>query len=220
MRFLAFFVVVVLYSCGSREAKETVVDPWATEVLVQPKSCADFLNRFKDFSSDTFKIVSPEQDDDLNDDVFFGTELDSTYYSFIDKNVAEYTQGMYKIFACFKRKVSPGKYLILLRTPGEYWESKIKLYVFDSLLQRNIASLEVAENWGDAGDSMSKISYLLFKQGACSLVLFKNESYSTDDEYKDFTSTDSVFFYNINEGISFVKGGLYDSTATYNHLFK
>jgi hypothetical protein len=47
-----------------------------------------------------------------------------------------------------------------MRTPNEYWENSIKLYLFNLNSSETTDYLEVAQNWGDAGDYLEKYSVL------------------------------------------------------------
>ncbi|MFM7022609.1 MAG: hypothetical protein ACKOXB_06485 [Flavobacteriales bacterium] len=208
------FVSIILYSCGEREVLKVNVSP--LRAMEEPvRSCSDYLSMFHPFSSDTFKIESPDQEESQSKNPFFGRELASSLYSFIDTTVIQRTDGASKVFACFKRKLSDGNYLLIMRTPGEYWESTIELFVFDSLAQKNIAHLEVAESWGDAGDSMVKRSYLMKENNKYRLILFRYDCFFDQTE-----CTDSVSFYEIGDHISLIKASLFDSSAAYSRLLR
>ncbi|HEX7413357.1 MAG TPA: hypothetical protein VF411_04865, partial [Bacteroidia bacterium] len=107
---------------------------------------------FTDVATDTFYVYS-----DLSIDghkfAFSGRPLDSTQVSFLPFDIKGNYNWNKDYSACYKFPIDKSHIALITRIPGEYVSSKITLLVFDIDKDSIIKSLNLADTWGDAGES-------------------------------------------------------------------
>ncbi|WP_192823298.1 hypothetical protein [Rufibacter sp. LB8] len=68
----------------------------------------------------------------------------------------EHTQ----VFATKMFQISPTSVALLTRVPGFYWSSKLMLFHFNVTTNRPTHAYELADTWGDAGNSYLRESVI------------------------------------------------------------
>ena len=148
---------------------------------VKSDSSSKFLSRFKQISFDTLKVYSPGQVDDKND--FVGVPLDSADAILFPKQIADaHLRDFPGLFACYKFSISKDKIGLIVRAPAMYVSSSIKLFIYDLNTNKLTESLELAENWGDAGDSMIKTSWLYTDKNKINAFMWISEGHDNSVE--------------------------------------
>lgn len=155
-----------------------------------------FLNLFEDLKTDTLTIKSINYLTDSVEYKFRGKVIDTSFYHlisdrYLDANLNKYSQDNY--YACYKKQLNDSTYLLVLRTPYEYWESSIKFYLFNVQKSKTTDYIEVAQNWGDAGDFMEKYSVL----NGLSFALYKKTCWLLDEKEMEIECNDSIKNYRI-----------------------
>ena len=150
-----------------------------------------FLNLFENLNTDTLTIKSINYLTDSIEYNFRGKIIDTTYYQFIsdrylDAGLNEYSQDNY--YACFKKQLDDSTYLLVLRTPYEYWESSVKFYLFN--LKKSITTdfIEVAQKYGDAGDYIEKHSVL----NGLNFALYEKTCWLLNEDTMETDCKDSI----------------------------
>ncbi|HRI59069.1 MAG TPA: hypothetical protein PK228_05090, partial [Saprospiraceae bacterium] len=130
---------------------------------------------------------------------FKGAELDSSCFKFFgDSVLIDWVQrGGGQLFACYRFPLTATVYGLILRTPSDYWESSIRIYLFDIQSGKTIQDLEVGEEWGDAGDSLSKCALLIRQKGNWKVLIFQNLCHPLDETLDNIECVDSTFSYSI-----------------------
>jgi len=155
-----------------------------------------FLSLFKNVRNNSLTITSAEYLTDTTEYNFRGIAVDTFFYRFIkdrylDLGLNKHNGDNY--YACYKKRLNDSTYLLIMRTPYEYWESSVKLYIFDLKSSKTIDYLEVAQNWGDAGDYLEKHSTL----ENLNIITFKKTCWLLNEESMDSECTDSIYNYRI-----------------------
>lgn len=160
-----------------------------------------FLLSFKDLERDTLLVKSAEIADSLGD--FFGNKIDTTFYKFINHNDVEWARRAdYNFFGCYKFNLNRDTIGLIMRCPSACWESSIKLLLFSKKTSLTFDWVELAQVWGDAGDSEKKYSYLVTGKNQHLVNLFVEYCYSLDEDLEKFECGDSTYIFEIAEGIN------------------
>jgi len=151
-----------------------------------------FLAKFKPLSTDTLKVYSAE---DVENDTFKfkGQSLSHHDWQFIKsiygKFANEYDSSdalLSQFFACYKFDINHQNIALIIRTPGEYVSSKIDLFMYNKLTKTVVHQLELAENWGDAGDIFESCSFLFGKEN---LQIYSYNYSGYDHSVEDINDT-------------------------------
>jgi hypothetical protein len=168
--------LIIFYSCSSSTIKESSNQNDNERII------KTMLSKFKDIRFDTLKVYSPP---DIEGE-YHGLVLDSNEALLFPKEIYEANfidpPGL---FGIYKFRIDNKLLGLIARTPSEYMPSSIKLFFFDEAKNTIVSYLELAENWGDAGDGYTKDSWLF--RGAdnhlLSLVwVYESHDNSVDDE--------------------------------------
>ena len=179
---LSIYFFLILISCSQKKQAEKDIDK--------------FLNLFKTLSTDKLTIKSTEYLTDTTDYEFRGKIIDTSFYRFINDRYLNLGLNKHSddgYYACYKRKLNGSTYLLIIRTPYEYWESSIKLYLFDLNNSKTSDYIEVAQNWGDAGDYLEKYSIL----ENLNFITYKKTCWLLNEETMESNCTDSIHNYRI-----------------------
>lgn len=180
---------VFLLACSNRSNNNT------TSLIVTPQYNVDsFLTKFKWISIDTLKVYSSEN---LDNDTFKfkGTPLSFRDWPFVKSIYGKFANEfdssesfLNQFYACFKFEIDQQTTALIIRTPGEYVSSKIDLFIYNSTTQNVSHQIELAENWGDAGDLFERCSFLFKSGNTLNNYQYNYSSYdhSVEDE-KDTT---------------------------------
>lgn len=192
---LIYFFIVTLLSCDQNQNPNTTLD------TKRGSKYEKLLSKFKDIEIDTLRIYSPEYSSDSSEKLngeYIGIELDSTDAILFPNDIAQqHFNDPPGLYAIYKFKVDSNTLGLITRTPSEYVPSSIKLFYFDKIKDSITSYLELAETWGDAGDYMSKDSWL-FKDKLQNLQAFtwvmEGHDNSVDNE-KDTTTQEWNYYY-------------------------
>ena len=185
---LAFiFLFLLIISCSKKTNNN----------LIENKT-DKFISLFKNLRDNTLTITSTEYLTDTTEYKFRGSVVDTSFYRFIkdrylDLGLNKHNGDNY--YACYKKKLSDSTYILIMRTPYEYWESSVKLYLFDLKSSKTTDYLEVAQNWGDAGDYSEKYSTL----ENLNIITFKKTCWLLNQETMESVCTDSIHNYGIKK---------------------
>jgi hypothetical protein len=113
--------------------------------------------RFFNIAIDTLEVYSPANDSS----VFKGHAIDSVNARLFPAEMAQqHSTENPALFAIYKFTIDSARMGLLARTPSEYESSSIKLFIYDKRKDSLTSYVELGETWGDAGDYMTKTSWL------------------------------------------------------------
>ena len=125
------------------------------EKSTSDQALQNFLSSFKNLDNDTLLIQSAAIPDSLGD--FIGSKIDTGFYKFINHDDVEWAKrANYNFYGCYKFNLSSDTIALIIRCPSEYWESSLKLFLFNKETLLTSDWIELAQIWGDAGDSEKK----------------------------------------------------------------
>ena len=166
---MIIIISIVLFSCDQKS--NTIKKDNTTPV--KNNKFDKFLKKFKTITIDTFYVYS-----NYDDKRFEGIRIDNIEGKLFPKEIIEqnFINHQLDIFACYKFLIDSNRIGLIARTPSEYSPTSIKLFIYDTFTNSIINYIEIAEIWGDAGDSMEKQSWLFLKNNNLKVLLEKNES--------------------------------------------
>ncbi|MBG8554176.1 hypothetical protein [Hymenobacter guriensis] len=103
-----------------------------------------------------------------------------------------------EVFAVGKIPLPDHRLALLTRVPGEYFSSRIRLFVLAESTGRISADLELAETFGDAGDAYIRTSLVESAPGGLSVTIQQQTCHPLDEELTDIACTDSVLAYQLH----------------------
>ena len=142
-----FFIMLgllLLYSCGTVKKKK-------------------FLDYFTTYKHDTLSVFSSSEAgiyaDPKTPISIRGTVIDTAFFDVMNFEGDEDLLYFQKIeketgpIAYFKMKVGIGFYLVIIRSGGQYWNSRFYACLYNVGANKVVANVLIAENFGDAGDA-------------------------------------------------------------------
>jgi hypothetical protein len=162
---LSHLFLLFLIACNNHPKNSTPLSSDTPQYTID-----SFLAKFKSITLDTLKVYSAE---DIENDSFKfkGQSLNQHDWPYIKSIYGEFAKEydssdvlLSQFYACYKFEVDKHITALIIRTPGEYVSSKIDLFIYNSITQNVYHQIELAENWGDAGDMFERCSFL-FKSG-------------------------------------------------------
>ncbi|WP_207422620.1 hypothetical protein [Desertivirga brevis] len=167
--------------------------------MSKPYKSQMLLSKYQSISFDTLEVQSVIELES-NTNKFKGTRLDSSEVLLLRSHINEQYYDGEGYFACNKFPIDKNRTALITRAPSTYNSSAIKLFVFNKEKNVSTCVLELADVFGDAGDSSEKITWL-FKDKNKGYKAFSwyTESHdnSLDDE-NDTTVDTSNFYYLID----------------------
>jgi hypothetical protein len=160
-----------------------------------------FLDHFQDYKADSLVIVSSansEFKEDLSTPTIErGVSIDTAHFHVFKNEVADdllyfsTTDGETGPMAYYKIKLNAasGYYLLILRTGGEYWNSRFHACLYNSGEKKITETLLVAEYFGDAGDEFICSSKLIKKDKEW--TIYSHEYYQEPIDFHKY-ETDSL----------------------------
>ncbi|KAA2245087.1 hypothetical protein F0L74_03760 [Chitinophaga agrisoli] len=146
------------------------------------------LSRYRDVSFDTLPVFPADTPDDTTYQ-FHGHLLDSTAVQLLVKDVGGETHTRHDgFFACYKFSMDSGRIGLITRVPSEYLSSSIQLFILDPRQQKITDHVELAEDFGDAGDAMTKTAWL-FRNRQLQLQTFQRIHFSHDNSVDNENDT-------------------------------
>jgi hypothetical protein len=203
---------LLLVSCSSHPKTHPVTKK-------QPRH-AKFLNKFKSISFDTLQVHSPDWN---RNDKYYGIPLDSVDVTLFPLSMAkEHSIAYPTLFACYKFPLEGNKYGLIVRAPAMYSSTSIKLFIFDLNVGKLKESVELADLWIDAGDTIEKISWLFKEQEKIKAFTWIRESHDNDVESLADTTVDRWDYYyllSISSGTDTLSKDSLNLTTQFKHLF-
>ena len=148
------------------------------------------LSKYKYVKADTLRVHYISGDEEKSK--FYGVLLDSLERRLLPYGLNDYTE-YYAFFACFKFDIDSTRIGLITRSPSNYESSSVKVLVYNTSLDSITYYFELADDWGDAGASFQKTSWL----------------YKSNNSYKVFTVCSDIYDHAIeSEGK--------DTTVDYN----
>lgn len=172
---IAFFAIIVIVGCNDKPRTETLGK--------RGPRFANLLNKFQDVTFDTLEIYSSDGGDNQRKK-YNGIVLDSSEAILFPPEIARrHFSNPPGLFACYKFQLDSSTTALLARTPSEYDATSIKLFIYDIQKDSITTYKEVAESWGDAGDSMTKRSWIVKdKKSEWGIFYYREDcSYEEDD---------------------------------------
>jgi hypothetical protein len=160
-----------------------------------------FLDYFQDYKADSLVIVSSGSSEFKEDPstpvTERGVSIDTSHFHVFKNDVADdllyfsTTDGETGPMAYYKIKLNAasGYYLLLLRSGGEYWNSRFYACLYNSGEKKITGTLLVAEYFGDAGDEFICSSKLI-KQDK-EWTIYSHEYYQEPIDFHKY-ETDSL----------------------------
>ena len=164
----------------------------------------DLFAQFFNIGLDTLEVHSP---DSVND-VYNGRAIDSLNGRLFPADVVRiHTEENPELFAIYKFMIDSARMGLLTRTPSDYEPSSVKLFLWDKRKDSLTSYIELGETWGDAGDYLSKRSWLFRDTSSRHIQALIEEFQGHDnsvDNPKD-TTREERYLYTL---IDFNKNGL------------
>ncbi len=147
---------------------------------------------------DAFPITVSTQKGDRHPDslaaVYQGREIAESLLAVFDSLIL-YNAGEERtqVYATRRFNISANTIGLLTRVPGPYWSSKIDLFLLDTKAGKILDHYEVAETWGDAGESLLKES-IIEKSAPDQLTIRTTKAWCwpTDDTLEKIACVDSL----------------------------
>ena len=158
-KLITIFTVLSLISCKKEVPKTEIKKEKVLETKVWVSKNQKFLDQFKTVDFDTLKVYSGEEIYNENFE-FFGNKIDSSDLKLFPKQYDAFDNGNVQTYAVYKFNIDENNLGLIARTPSEYWPTSLKLFVYNKSQERIINFIEIAESWGDAGDVLTKKSWI------------------------------------------------------------
>ena len=191
------FIIMLIISCKQRNTSASIV------TIKKDNKYQKTLLKYKYFDKDSILVQSPIN---ITESDFIGIELDSSDAILFPKEIANrHFNDPPGLFAILKFQIDKNTIGLLTRTPAEYYPSSIKLFYYNITLDSITNYIQLADNWGDAGDYEYIESKLFFSKNnklyALQKILIGHDN-SVDDQ-NDTTIQEWTYYnlYNIASGI-------------------
>ncbi|MBW0179375.1 hypothetical protein [Sediminibacterium sp.] len=176
-------LAVMLLVCGCKDRTSSNED--------------NLLLAYETIAADTV-FVFPAKDD-FNENYFYhGKVLDSLQILVFPQEIAaSHFNDPPGLFASKRIKVGENYWGLITRSPSVYYPSSIKLFIYNEQTKKiNPSYIELAESFGDAGDSFEKESWIFTNGGKLNILIHQNNSHdhSLDEEPDDYPENHDQFF--------------------------
>lgn len=188
-KLIAILTFLCLVSCGKEVPKTEIKKEKVPETEVWVSKNQKFLDQFKTVDFDTLKVYSGEEIYNEKFE-FFGKKIDSSDVNLFPEQYNAFDNGKIETYAVYKFNIDENNLGLIARTPSEYWPTSLKLFVYNKSQERIIDFIEIAESWGDAGDVLTKKSWI-YKAKNNQLNCFLWRYYAHDDSMDEDNETPS-----------------------------
>ncbi|GGF17251.1 hypothetical protein [Hymenobacter cavernae] len=138
-----------------------------------------------------------EADPEIKDSVANGIPIPSHLLDLFPERL--YSENGSDVFAVAKLNLPEERIGLLTRVPSVYVSSKIKLFVLNSRTGQLESECEVAETFGDAGDTYVRTAEIRPSENQSFLIKVKqNTCWPLDEELSKFKCADSLFIYSLH----------------------
>jgi hypothetical protein len=190
MKQFLYLIIFTTTISGCGQQKQ----PINSDANAQNKSkYKNLLAAYNNIAIDTLWVYSP--DDSSN--AYSGRALDSLNALFFPEDMAQrHFSEPPSLFAIYKFAIDANRLGLITRTPSEYVSSSIKLFIFDMKKDSLTSYIEIAESWGDAGDYMTKNSWLFrdSSQHLHALIDVTQGHDNSADDAKDTTVVEKDYY--------------------------
>lgn len=155
MKYLAFILFIGLTACHFSSGKPSATITDSRDSVAGP-DINQLLKLYKNISADTLE-VDPQPGEEVTPWKYRGTLIDSSLLALLPVELRAYEPFFY---ACYKFDLDANTIGLITRTPSEYESSSIKLFALHKKTNTITLETELADSWGDAGDAVSKSSWL------------------------------------------------------------
>jgi hypothetical protein len=153
----------------------------------------NLLVQYNNIAVDTLWVYSPN--DSLK--AYQGRAIDSINALFFPSDMAQqHFNEPPSLFAIYKFAIDTNRLGLITRTPSEYVPSSVKLFILDKKKDNLSSYIELGETFGDAGDYMTKNSWL-FRDSSQHLYALIDVTQGHDnsaDDPKDTTIVEKDFY--------------------------
>jgi len=153
----------------------------------------NLLVQYNNIAVDTLWVYSPN--DSLK--AYQGRAIDSINALFFPSDMAQqHFNEPPSLFAIYKFAIDTNRLGLITRTPSEYVPSSVKLFILDKKKDSLSSYIELGETFGDAGDYMTKNSWL-FRDSSQHLYALIDVTQGHDnsaDDPKDTTIVEKDFY--------------------------
>lgn len=189
------------FSSGNNNIKATTPDTMATAV----NRIDDLLKLYTELKHDTVEIATAGNDS-TNTWQYQGTLIDTSLLHLL---TPDYIDRDPLYYACYKFYLDNNTIGLITRTPAEYESSSIKLFAYHKKTNTVTFETELADHWGDAGDALTKSSWLFRSAGSNWLGITEQYNYSEDPEDSTVPITETYDYYHFKWS-----GSKIDTTST------
>lgn len=195
MKYLAFILFSGLTACQFSSGKQSVTTTDTRDSVSSP-DINRLLKLYKTFNSDTLEIDS-KPGEEVTHWKYRGILIDSSLLRLLPVSTDRYEPFFY---ACYKFDLDANTVGLITRTPSEYESSSVKLFAWHKKTNVITLETELADSWGDAGDAVSKSSWLYRNQqrGWMGLIEQFNYSESIDDTTLPISETYDYYHFKWN----------------------
>lgn len=196
MKIIFCVTLLLLFGCESNQHKQGTNDK-----ELQP-TAEQFLALYQDANEKVMHIYPIV---DLPDgEKYAGTKIDSAYLKFLDDstyiiNIGSVKRGTYSLYACYKIPITQSLVGLITRTPSQYEESSIDLFLWDTTLHKIVGSFQLADEFGDEGWYFEKESWLFpDAPDKMQIVTRQKDHNPAGEENTAFTVTDTIKYFRLN----------------------
>lgn len=224
MKKILYLSVCILLAIGCGQKTDKSERPGSKQSNSHKElSFENLLKNYAEIPFDTLKVFSSYKLDDTQYR-FKGVPLDTADVALLPKNLLDEYPSENDYFACYRFALDDNTVGLVTRTPSIYEPSSVRLLIYDRKTNRITNQLELAEVFGDAGDTAEKTAWL-FKDGdAYNAFIWVTESHdnSVDDiDNKTVESWNRYFLVNFFKSqIDTVKTDEKELLSKFGHLIK
>ena len=186
-------IAFTLTNCTTKQDKPEEI----IEEQLPTSNYSKIQHLFKDISPDSFYVYS-DWSIDKKDFAFKGIMMDSSQISILPYGWIDHYSWNKDFGACYKFPLDSTCIALIARVSGEYVSSALKLFVFDLQKDSITYTINLADTWGDAGES-SKYSSCLFneKNKNLTIVTYSGGTYDhrVGDEENDTIIENWNYYY-------------------------
>ena len=176
----SFFILVIfaLTSCENRDTLNKEI-----KEILPPTNYSKIQYLFKDISPDSFYVFSDWSIDQI-DFAFKGSIMDSSQILILPYGWIDHYAWNKDFGACYKFPLDSSTVGLIARVSGEYVSSALKLFIFDLQKDSITYTINLADVWGDAGES-SVYSSCIIKDKTNSFLIVTYSGGSYDHRISD-----------------------------------
>lgn len=202
-KFDLIFPLILLFACSKQNEQSTIdeKDSAKTERSEYPKENLQdkLIALYSPYVKFPLKLstLNGQDNPEASDFEFRGNKIPRNL-EFYFKSTPWYWEGMdYSFYAVYQFEVNKNILALITRSPGEYWESKLVIFLFDTKQDKIIKGLEVAETFGDAGDVFTLEAILKKENNNFKIEINQEECHPINEDLDNIECVDSLKVYEI-----------------------